>query len=248
MLTDRQLYAATAQIYGLGKDSNVPISSGSGMVAKIGGTRYVLTVAHNAERCERFGVHIDHDLATKGSYMYVTNSYGIVKLLKLGKAGECAVDEIDFTWFNIPDDCIPKRTSVAPIDGEERIENTEFDLDKGVSPMMSSEDYSFAGVIKVGLASLAGTASYLIKGDLAVHRGFRYERSVDEYHVFKIPYDPFPGHDAFRGCSGSPILDGSGNPVALVVGSRPDMPFYGVGLQRLCELIRIQESGVRPIV
>lgn len=37
MLTDRQLYAATVQIYGLGKGSNVPISSGSGMVAMIDG-------------------------------------------------------------------------------------------------------------------------------------------------------------------------------------------------------------------
>ena len=243
MVTDRQLYAATAQIYGLGKDSNVPILSGSGMVAKIGGTRYVLTVAHNAEHCERFGVHVDHDLATRGSYMYMTNSYGIVKLLKLGKAGECVVDDIDFTWFNIPDNCIPKRTSIVPIEGDERIENTEFDLDKGVPSMLCSEDYSFAGVIKSGLVPLAGTASCLIKGDLAVHRGFRYERSVNEYHVLKIPYDPFPGHEAFQGCSGSPILDGSGNPVALVVGSRLDMPFYGVGLQRLCELIRMQEFG-----
>jgi len=87
MLTDRQLYAATAQIYGLGKDSNAPISSGSGMVAKIDGIRYVLTVAHNAKHCERFGVHIDHDLAANGSYMYVTNSYGVVRLLKIEQGG-----------------------------------------------------------------------------------------------------------------------------------------------------------------
>lgn len=239
MATDLQLYAATAQIYGLGAESNVPISSGSGVVVRIGGTRYVLTVAHNAKNCARFGVHTDHDLTTIGSYMYVTNSYGRVSLLKLNKAGECLVEEIDFMWFDIPDDCTPRRTSVLPIDGNERIENTVFDLDKAVPEMSSTEEYAFAGVIKTRRSPLVGTSSCVVEGTLAVHRGFKYERSVDEYHVFRIPYDPFPDHDAFRGCSGAPILDGN-NPVALVVGSKPDMPFYGVGLQHLCELIKMQ--------
>ena len=241
MLTDRQLYAATAQIYGLGKESNVPISSGSGMVARIDGIRYVLTVAHNAKNCDRFGVHVDHNLSAGGSFMYATNSSAKVNLVKLDKTGECSINEIDFTWFTIPNDCIPKRTSVMPIDGEERIENTEFDLSNGVLPMSCSDDYSFAGVIKSKPLRLTDTPYSLIKGELTIHRGFRYERSVNEYHVFKIPYDPFPSHDAFKGCSGSPILDSNGNPVALVVGSCPDMPFYGVGLQHLCELIRLQQ-------
>lgn len=239
MVTDSQLFAATAQIYGLGKESNVPISSGSGVVARIGGARYVLTVAHNAKNCARFGVHLNHDLVTRGSHMYVTNSYGKVVLLKLNKVGECSEEEVDFTWFNIPDDCTPRRTSVVPIEGNVRIENKEFDLDKVIPEMSRTEEYAFAGVIKTELSPLAGMSSYVVEGTLAVHRGFRYERTVDEYHVFKIPYATFPGHDAFRGCSGSPILDSSGNPVALVVGSKPDMPFYGVGLQHLCELIKI---------
>src|SRR3546814_19908035 len=55
-----------------------------------------------------------------------------------------------------------------------------------------------------------------------LYPGLRYERTEGGYHVFQLPVQ-HPGHDAFQGCSGAPILDMERRVVGLVCsGSIPD--------------------------
>lgn len=53
--------------------------------------------------------------------------------------------------------------------------------------------------------------------EMVVYPGLRYLRSENEHHVFQLPV-AHPGHDAFQGCSGAPIVDRNRNVVALVTG------------------------------
>src|SRR3546814_6545958 len=60
----------------------------------------------------------------------------------------------------------------------------------------------------------------------------RYERTEGGYHVFQLPVQ-HPGHDAFQGCSGAPILDMERRVVGLVCsGSIPDNTISYVSLAR----------------
>lgn len=241
MVSDLDHYAATVQIYGV-DEKNIPSASGSGMLARIGGKRYVFTVLHNSEGSEKLGVHLDHEDSGSGSNLWVPKDFGKIACAKLCESKIVAVEDVDFLWFGVPDDIVIKRTSFVPIGGQTRIVCREFDFDKGVPDMSPYEKYSFAGVIKPSKKNLK-TGAVGICGELKVHREFSYIRTCFPYHVFDMPYDPFPGAAEFKGCSGAPILDSKGMPVALVVGRTPEMPFYGVGLQCLCSLIKQMEAG-----
>ena len=70
-----------------------------------------------------------------------------------------------------------------------------------------------------------------------VYPGLRYERTNGNYHIFSLPV-PHPGHDAFQGCSGAPIVDCSGKVVALVCsGDIGSNTITGIAVQHLSRAI-----------
>jgi len=72
--------------------------------------------------------------------------------------------------------------------------------------------YGFSGRVRTEMHSPEIFAS-----EMTVFPGLTYERSEKEEHLFSLPV-PHPGHDAFRGSSGSPISDFSRRLVGIVVG------------------------------
>jgi hypothetical protein len=76
--------------------------------------------------------------------------------------------------------------------------------------------YGFSGRVRMEMHSPEIFAS-----EMTVFPGLSYERSEKEEHIFSLPV-PHPGHDAFRGSSGSPISDFSRRLVGIVVGG--DIP------------------------
>lgn len=68
--------------------------------------------------------------------------------------------------------------------------------------------------------------------EMVVYPGLKYLRSENEFIVFQLPVS-HPGHEAFHGCSGSPIVDRKKQAVALVVdGDIPSNTVRGISLQR----------------
>src|SRR3546814_4226900 len=79
------------------------------------------------------------------------------------------------------------------------------------------QTFAFAGQARTQILS-----SDLLASEMVVYPGLRYERTEGGYHVFQLPVQ-HPGHDAFQGCSGAPILDMERRVVGLVCsGSIPD--------------------------
>jgi hypothetical protein len=69
--------------------------------------------------------------------------------------------------------------------------------------------------------------------DMVVYPGLTYSHSEREVLHFKLPV-AHPGHEAFHGCSGSPIVDVNRNVVALVMcGDIPSNTVHGVAINRV---------------
>jgi V8-like Glu-specific endopeptidase len=83
-------------------------------------------------------------------------------------------------------------------------------------PPEPKQVYGFSGRVRTERHSPGTFAS-----EMTVFPGLSYRQSEKEEHIFSLPV-PHPGHDAFRGSSGSPICDFSRNLVGIVV--RGDIP------------------------
>ena len=69
-------------------------------------------------------------------------------------------------------------------------------------------------------------------GELKIYTELAYLRTEGDYFVFKLPFK-HPGHEHFQGCSGAPILNADGQPVALVCcGEESNDEIWGISLEK----------------
>ena len=67
---------------------------------------------------------------------------------------------------------------------------------------------------------------------MVVYPGLAYSHTEDDIHHFRLPV-PHPGHGAFEGCSGAPIVDLNRKVVTLVVGGNTEKnTIQGIAIQR----------------
>lgn len=98
--------------------------------------------------------------------------------------------------------------------------------------MLSEPDqhqiYGFSGRVRTEMHSPQSCAS-----EMTVFPGLTYLRTEAEEQVFSLPV-PHPGHEAFRGSSGSPMCDFSRRLVSIVVsGSEDENTIRGVAIERV---------------
>ena len=80
----------------------------------------------------------------------------------------------------------------------------------------------------------------------AVYPGLRYIKSEGPFFEFMLPVS-HPGHDAFRGCSGAPIVDTKRRLVAIVsYGDYEKDTIYGVSLARYKFALDFYCDGLKP--
>lgn len=88
--------------------------------------------------------------------------------------------------------------------------------------------YGFSGRVRTEMH-----AQQIYASEMTVFPGLTFFKTEEEEHVFSLPVT-HPGHEAFRGCSGSPMCDFSRRLVAIVVrGSEDDNTIYGVAIERV---------------
>jgi len=99
-------------------------------------------------------------------------------------------------------------------------------------------EYAFSGRIQPELHGSRATVT-----TTAYYPGLSFLRTDGPFHVFSLPVR-HPGHEAFQGCSGAPIVDANENFVALLVGGdEASNTIHGVsadrylyGIDHLCSL------------
>ena len=93
--------------------------------------------------------------------------------------------------------------------------------------------YAFSG--RVGTAQIDETTYW---SEPNVYPGLRYRHTEGHYHVFELPVQ-HPGHEAFKGCSGAPIVDRKQRTVALVCsGDFESNMITGVSVHHVAPAIR----------
>jgi hypothetical protein len=189
-------------------ENNTVLSVGSGTLIDHAGARFLLAVEHVVKRnVAGWAIVVQQD--GNGQLEYYRPNYftyvgevrmssGQVRLLDL-----CAAQvspELN-TWYEY-------RT---PRGLFEKLPHFVFQASSIAAPD-PGQIYGFSGRIRT---ERHGEDAFV--SDMVVYPGLSYSHSEQEVHHFKLPV-PHPGHDAFQGCSGSPIVDFNRKVVALVIG------------------------------
>lgn len=233
MSTADQIMYSSVQLCQL--DSNrQPTGIASGCLVRCNGKRLILTVEHVTGNQGKWAIQLEYD-KKHGVKCY---QLGAMNFLMRFTIPDGSSVTLDFSYASVPDDLRAYRHFVTPSGDtiskhEVSVYNGPFD----VQPT-STDLFSFAGSV---LPQIYGNAcdpsKPILDCELALYTGLTFLRTEDDFHVFKLPFG-HPGHPYFKGCSGAPILNGMGHPVALVsYGNIPTDEIFGIALNHLMPII-----------
>ena len=98
--------------------------------------------------------------------------------------------------------------------------------------------FGFSGQVRTERHGAQAFAS-----EMVVYPGLSYASTEREEHYFGLPVSN-PGHGAFHGCSGSPVVDFSRRPVAILVGGNTAAnTVRGVAIQRILPVLAFVAAG-----
>lgn len=207
-------------------DKNNPTSSASGCLVDYCEHRVLLTVEHATGDSGRWAIQL-HFEKGKGTQLYGLGAMMFLESVST-KTGESKT--VDFSYVEVPKDTQPFRQEInekGDVDQEYPI--MVFPIDFRLEPK-KEDKFGFAGLVKNQLENHP-TATFLTS-ELKIYDDLNYLRTDGDTHVFQLPFN-HPGHPEFRGCSGAPVLNSSGMPIALLTGGCiKKNEIYGVSLKQ----------------
>lgn len=217
----------------LGEKNDNVLSLGSGTMIDHAGGRFLLAAEHVVKSdATGWAIVVQQDGGGRMEYYRpnfftyvgeVKRSSGQVRLLDLCAAQVTPQLE---TWYEY-------RTPRGLFD---KLPHSVFDTGSITAPD-PDQIYGFSGRVRT---ERHGDDAFV--SDMVVYPGLRYSHSEQEVHHFKLPVS-HPGHDAFQGCSGSPIVDFNRRVVALVVGGDvPSNTVQGVSIDRVLPNLELLAS------
>ena len=219
----------------LGEDGN-PHAIGSGCLIDIKGQRFLITVFHVSKRSSKWIVQIKYDKKLDKVEVYYQGLFNYVGDFDRDKK---EIREVEFAFVEVQNnlECIFQHINHQGICLVER-PRAIFNENDVVDPN-PEELYGFAGDVKPGLLN----EGKCLVTEHQTYPGLKYDRTEGDFHCFKLPVD-HPGHESFKGCSGSPILDSNRKLVGLVNNGYIDKnEIYGVNLSKCIRTIS-QAVGV----
>lgn len=219
----------------LDEDGN-PCSIGAGCLIDIKGHRFLITVFHVTKRSSKWIVQIKYDEKLDKVEVYYPGLFNYVADFDRNKK---EIREVEFAFVEVQNnlECIFQHINHQGICLVER-PRAIFIEDDVVDPN-PVEVYGFAGDVKPYLLN----AGKSLVTEHQTYPGLKYDRTEGDFHCFKLPVD-HPGHESFKGCSGSPILDRNRKLVGLVNhGCIDKNEIYGVNLSKCIRTIS-QAIGV----
>lgn len=216
-------------------DSNKqPMGIASGCLVRCKGKTVLLTVEHATGNHGNWAIQLDYDKA-RGVKCYQLGAMNFLKRISV-PAG--TLETIDFSYAVVPDDLKACRQSLT-LSGET---NSTHEVSVYVGPFdvlpTSTERYAFSGAVMPSTYdNMYDQNRPVLDCELAAYTGLTFLRTEGDFHVFKLPFS-HPGHLYFKGCSGAPILNGRGHPVALVSsGIIQQDEIFGIALDRFMPII-----------
>jgi hypothetical protein len=204
-------------------DEDIPIGMASGCLVDYAGRRFLLSVHHAVQMGQaRWAVDLGAEPG-KGQAVYYLPTFNYVGELN---SASRELNMIDFCFVEVAPDLVSIFQNATPRGISDERARHVFDADLTITPS-ANQLYAFAGEVKHEMHGV-----YAVVAAMNVYPGLKFLRSEGEYHVFSLPV-PHPGHEAFQGCSGAPIVDQDRNVVALVCsGDSESNTIWGVSLAR----------------
>jgi hypothetical protein len=205
--------------------NDVVTGSASGCLIDYQGSRILLTVEHATGDQLDWAIQLRFDASIKKTQLY---RIGAMNFLTSGVLGTQKLKTVDFAYAKVPSDLKAYRQNIS--EKQELISEAEisvFAIDFATQP--SSEDnYGFAGLVKTDVEMHPNVT--FVSSELRAYDSLTYLRTQGDKLVFKLPFN-HPGHLEFKGCSGAPIINATGMPVALLTGgSIATNEIYGISL------------------
>ena len=212
-------------------DNGLPIGIGAGCLIDIKGQRFLFTVFHVTKRSSKWVVQIKYDNKVDKIEVFYPGSFNY--LGDFDQKGK-KIREVEFAFKQVTSDlvCTFQHRNYL---GQCIVERprTVFNENDVIDPN-SVEIYGFAGDVKPGLMDSGKT----LMSEHQTYPGLKYDRTEGDFHCFKLPVD-HPGHECFKGCSGSPIVDRNHKLVGLVNhGCIEKNEIYGINLSKCVRTIK----------
>lgn len=205
-----------------------PVGFASACLVNIGGRKVVLSVSH-ATGTGRWIAEMRFEPALGKTLIHYFGSQWTVQHLYQSNS---MPEKLDFSFTEVPAEfhsMMQERNSTGVIVNERP--RHEFITALQEVPCVE-EIYAFTG--RVHPAQLDDLTYWL---QPTVYPGLKYLSTEGDYYVFKLPVG-HPGHDAFKGCSGAPIVDRKRQVVALVCsGDIESNTVTGIAVSHVAEVL-----------
>lgn len=205
----KQLFLSSVLLKKIGR-SNLPVAMATGCLVEYQDKHLLLTVSHATGDQGKWALELRYDPRMGKTALY---SLGPMQFLKKGSLKLGTVEDIDFSYTEVPQDVRAYRQEIvnrSEVKDEMPVTVHRIDLD--VKPS-TTQKYGFCGAVLPSV-EIHHEQNYLF-AELKIYDDLSYLRSEDDYHIFKLP-EPHPGDEQFQGCSGAPVIDNEGRVVGLV--------------------------------
>jgi hypothetical protein len=197
-------------------EKHVPVEIGSGCLFDVQGANVLLTAVHDRARSGDWAIQV----AAAPPANAKLHALGALTLISAGHLGIHGLRNIDLAMTTVPRDVAPMAQLLSDTDLTVLAEEprTVLTLEQLSAPQ-TDQTYGFAGLTEPAQeehrphgedVTIFGTTPKLVQG-------LRYTGNRDGDTVFTLPFS-HPGHEAFRGCSGAPIMGDHANVVAILTG------------------------------
>lgn len=205
-----------------------PVGVASGCLVNIGGRKLILSVSH-ATGSGRWVAEIQFDVTLDKTLIHhfgrQWTAQHLNQTISMSERLDFSFTEVPVNFFSM----MQERNSVGKVVNQ-RLRH-EFVTSLADIPV-KDEVYAFTG--RVHTAQLDETTYW---SEPTVYPGLRYRHTEGLYHVFELPVE-HPGHKAFKGCSGAPIVDRQQRIVALVCSGDVDSnTITGVSIHHIAQAI-----------
>ena len=208
-------------------NNNLPTGFASGCLIDYSEKRILLTVSHATQDQQRWAIEIKYDANTRKTISYQVGAMNFLTSFSLKTQ---KVKDIDFSYAEVPANIQAFRQEVDEM-GNIHNEVPIHVYQPNFEAVPNKKDkYGFAGTIKPCIEQHFNQT--IVSSEFRIYHDLEYIRQEDEFYVFRLPIK-HPGHDHFRGCSGSPILNEQGDIFALVChGVEETDEIYGISLKK----------------
>ncbi len=217
--------------------SNIPDSGlGSGCLFEHHGRKILLTVAHIKKKNRTLIAQIRFE-PSNGTLVIPLNNPIPGGLIHASK--RLRKEAKDFCYLEVPPTLEPYNQIIRDYDSAilKEMPVTIFELSE-IQPPDKNVSYGFCGRVDPNLAYHFGTPYF--ETTRTPYQGLTYIGEDDGLFVFQLPMQ-HPGHEAFKGCSGTPIIGEDSSVVALVQGGDENSDLiYGIPLIKYKSKLQIE--------